>query len=328
MSYKRNGEKRLKTSNIFYLVVLFLLFFSCQNREKNSVKFAEFSNNKPDTKKSEETLLKLSIAANPETPEEILSKLVEDDIDGDVRYEVAKNFSTSSNILIKLAQDIHEGVRSAAARNNNMPKEWLIKLSDDKGIFVRGSVAQNPNTPLEILIKLADDKDPFVRHCVGRYGNLPYEVFLKLSQDKDEDVKYGVAKGKYTPVDILAKLGSDNTPRIRNTSTWAALRNIRFPLNLLIEYAKEDSTAKEALAGRLDVPPDVLMELAKDENVYIIRKILKNPKLPIEAIIKLSDNKYKDIIEKIRDNPKTPKEIVEKIKARIAAGDYVLKDNL
>ena len=62
------------------------------------------------------------------------------------------------------------------ANNKRTSTEILTILSTDKYNIVRWRVANNPNTPEEILKKLSTDKDWCIRYGVARNINNPKEV--------------------------------------------------------------------------------------------------------------------------------------------------------
>ena len=61
-----------------------------------------------------------------------------------VRVGVAKNPNTPEDILRALSKkDGHDNVREAAAQNPNAPEDILRTLSEDENEGVRGAVGQN-----------------------------------------------------------------------------------------------------------------------------------------------------------------------------------------
>ena len=104
---------------------------------------------------SKETLTKLSngnvyvnirVASNPNTPPDVLDKLVKRFKRGEsaakVREKVAANKSTHRETLASLALDLFGPVRLAAAFNTSTPIESLIKLASDP--FAKVNAVKNP----------------------------------------------------------------------------------------------------------------------------------------------------------------------------------------
>jgi 3-methyladenine DNA glycosylase AlkC len=107
--------------------------------------------------KSESSIVKCSVAKNPNTPIEVLELLTKDK-NMYVKCSVAKNPNTPIEVLKLLAKDKNGHVRCTVAKNPNTPIEVLKLLAKDENEYVRGDVARNVNTPAEVLKLLAKDK--------------------------------------------------------------------------------------------------------------------------------------------------------------------------
>ena len=80
-----------------------------------------------------------------------------------MKYDLADNLNTPTEILTILSTDKDKYIRGRVAYNTNTSKEVLTILSKDKHWNVRYRVAENPSTPKEILTILSTDKDRYVR---------------------------------------------------------------------------------------------------------------------------------------------------------------------
>lgn len=98
-----------------------------------------------------------AVAKNPHTPTHILAKLAHDEVNL-VRALVATNPNTPQECLYTLFDD-EKIVRDGISGNPNAPGELLDKLAKDPDKLVRLRVAENPATPRETLQKLAQDLD-------------------------------------------------------------------------------------------------------------------------------------------------------------------------
>ena len=56
-----------------------------------------------------------------------------------------------------LAEDVEQDVREELALNHNTPIPILVNLAGDENSMVRSAVSLNPNTPKAILDKLAEE---------------------------------------------------------------------------------------------------------------------------------------------------------------------------
>ena len=96
---------------------------------------------------------RIAVAANPATPEAILSELAADAYDT-VRVAVASNPSTGPETLLLLAVDVGENVRLAVASNLSTGPDALSLLAADVDEDVRTAVGGHPSTSPDALLKL------------------------------------------------------------------------------------------------------------------------------------------------------------------------------
>ena len=154
------------------------------------------------------------LAANPETPVEIL-ELFSKDKDDRVRCGVAVNPATPIGILKVLAKEESakgesQIVQARVAENPSIPeslrREIIEVLINDLEPWIRKHVAWNELAPVEVLRSLAKDKWADVRRAVARNPVTPIEVLNSLSEDEHSSVRATVAENPKTPKDILRKL--------------------------------------------------------------------------------------------------------------------------
>ena len=208
------------------------------------------------------------IAAEPETPPDILRELGKSR-SKTVRKVVAGNPNTPVETLIKLSKDKQEFVRSSVARNPNTPVDILIELSKDEDSYVKECVVKNPNTPVETLIKLSKDDTSWVRAEVAASPNTPVDILAELGKDDNYLVKLNIAGNPNTPVDTLAELGKDEEVEVK----VSVARNPNTPVDILVELSKDKKEfIKECAAGNPNTPVDTLVELSKDEDSWVRKK--------------------------------------------------------
>ena len=78
----------------------------------------------------------------------------------DMKYELATNFNTPTEVLTQLSTDKSWYVRWRVADNPNTPKEVLKILSKDKDSIVRYRVVNNPNAPTDTRTPNLEDSRP------------------------------------------------------------------------------------------------------------------------------------------------------------------------
>ena len=159
------------------------------------------------------------LAANPETPVEIL-ELFSKDKNHVVRCGVAVNPATPIGILMVLAREESakgesQIVQARVAENPSIPeslrREIIEDLANDLEPWIRCHVGWNRLAPLDVLRSLAKDKWADVRAAVGRNLATPIEVLALLADDAHSAVRAAVAGNPRTPEDTLRKLAIMNS---------------------------------------------------------------------------------------------------------------------
>lgn len=168
-----------------------------------------------------------AVASNPTTPESVL-RMLADDESFMVLFGVAQNPNTPPEILIKLITKYpnEEGLVAFCARNKNMPVSELRDLRKHKSEMVRRYVAGNPNAPDDVLRAMAYDSDSRVREIVAEHSGTPVIILAMLSKDKYWLVRNCVAENPHTPYSYLLELADDPDKGVRDTAR-KRLRKIR-----------------------------------------------------------------------------------------------------
>lgn len=199
-------------------------------------------------------LRKIAIAADSQTPSEVLGKLAKDP-HGNVRMSVAENANTPAEVLTRLMADDDQYVRWCVAGNANTPAEMLTRLAADDDQGVRERAAVNASTLAEVLTRLAADGDQDVRQWVAGNADTPAEVLTRLAADGDQDVRAGVARNANTPVEVLTRLAADDDQDVRGRAV-----------------------------GNANLPVEVLTRLAADDNRVVRWWAARNPNTPLECL--------------------------------------------
>jgi hypothetical protein len=109
-----------------------------------------------------------------------------------VRYDravllaIAKNRSSSMELLEKLSTNNHWQVRTVVARNPNTEPEVLRLMYEDHS--ARTSLAANPSTPVDVLERLLHDSDRMVRRNLAGNRSLNEAMLSVVAKDPDKEV--------------------------------------------------------------------------------------------------------------------------------------------
>lgn len=310
--------------------------------------------------------LRAAIGRNTRTPGEALRLLAKDNNPKDspsvVRMAVASNINTPEDVLGELSKDGDSGVRQSVARNPSTPVEVIEALANDESPAVRGEVMRNPNATLELCEQLALDDHDDVRRAVGLYSrgltkaleNLMIDpaqkvrvsvaanpgatvnILTLLAEDQATDVRQEVARNPNTPERLLAKLATDSASIVRQMVAG----NPNSPAEVLSSLARgTDGRARERVAANPTTSPEILRDLLhlalrnmdgadlKPENpslpvndftktqlMYSVRgvrtELAKNPNSPPDVLYSLKDDDHSPVLWKLGSNPNSPRELL------------------
>lgn len=218
--------------------------------------------------------VRMFVAENPATSEEILRKL-SDDADEDVLYSVAIHPKTSVDVLRKLAAKLWESER------------------------MKVSLINNPSTPLDIWQKLANDPDDWTRKLVAGSKYAPESVLSKLASDVYLTVRQHVAENPNTPFEALDYLSRFDEEMkdfvLRNPKLLKGIEGVRWN-GTKGRSGKRSELNYAAIAGNPMAPPEILEDLAKDESLLVRMKIAGNPNTPPAVLVELLKKYPDDVI--------------------------------
>ena len=184
-----------------------------------------------------------ALAWNPSCPPQILEKLSLS-LDPTIRNGVANNPNTPEYILGKLLNDsydyIQEGVVWNASLSIKMQMEIFSKHIGNldrvlfrrkdlapaiereaikRSLALRRFIAMKRTTSLGVLTILSKDSEVKIRYAVASNINTPKEVLTYLAADKNFGVRMAIAKNKESPIEAIDIL-------INRKSKSRALQNV------------------------------------------------------------------------------------------------------
>ena len=295
-------------------------------------------------------LRKLSLSADPFMPLTLLSKLADDE-NVSVRREVAGNVSTPVALLTELARDEDKWVRMKVAENMHTPAALLTALAKDQDFEVRREVAGNPSIPPQVLPELSRDPDSLVRYALASNTNASFDLLAQLAQQEDsavraevarnvniraellielskhDDVIWAVACNPNTPLEVLGDLARRGTNekamwgggRLRNRVRQGLAENVNIPVELLAELAGDtDDFVRAAAASNVKTPVELLTKLANDDAAEVRRHVARNANTPIDLLTKLARDNYEYVRYDVAGNGNTSVDLLAQL-ARDAA---------
>ena len=245
-----------------------------------------------------------ALAANPNTPAEVLKELMEND-SFKRKNLLAENPNTPSDILYQLYD---MGYSHSLVKNPNAPTEMLQQIYDNTinnpekisreynpNIQIFYDIAQNPNAPQEVLRTLSTSRE-------GISGS--------------ETIQKAVAKNPSTPLDILEGLDKNDV-----------LQNPNIPVDLMNKIINmQDKHDYQFEMERLPslYTPEYVSKLKRENGIKSLDSILvQNPNISpdilqiIDENLKSNPSDYEFVLSDLLKNPNTPSSIIEKYANRI-----------
>ena len=122
--------------------------------------------------------------------------------------------------------------------------------------------------------------------------------------DRDNDSHYYIPESNAVDdVEFLKRYGKINLLENNNASP-----------EMIEELAEdEDFEVRQEVSKNPNAPAEVLRKLAEDEDVWVRKEVAKNPGTPAEALRKLAEDKNDDVRWKVSKNPNAPAEALKKL---------------
>ena len=122
--------------------------------------------------------------------------------------------------------------------------------------------------------------------------------------DRDNDSHYYIPESNAVDdIEFLKRYGKLNLLENNNASP-----------EMIEELAEdEDFEVRQEVAEHPNTPAEVLRKLAEDENWEVRREVARNPRTPAEVFMKLAEDGDKYVKEAVTNNPNTPVEALRKL---------------
>ena len=122
--------------------------------------------------------------------------------------------------------------------------------------------------------------------------------------DRDDDSHYDIPESNAVDdIEFLKKYGTINLLESDNTSP-----------EMIEELAEdEDTGVRYEVAKHPNTPADILTKLAEDANWKVRYEVAMNPKTPVDILKKLADDKDEDVRRAVAKHPNTPADILRKL---------------
>lgn len=287
---------------------------------------------------------------NLETPVQVLEILALDESDA-VRETVAANPDTPIQVLNQLSRDSSAEVGRALTRNSNTPEAVLEFLGTEKGIVnpynskTPGKAfaaavertrqidfrfrdkalndllkCHNSQMPASILEQLASYTTSWVRSSVASHHNTPTSVLVRLARDDYAPVRAGVAQNPNTrPESLMVLLMQEKERYLEQNSYYTICHNIagrsQLPADVLEELARNDrEQIRQMVAHRADLPQSAIEWLIdRETSQSVLLGLLRNRNLAVNLLEKLAQKPNPQIRIAISRHPNVTPELWEQL---------------
>lgn len=285
--------------------------------------------------------VKLHLAYNPHTPEDVLDSLVltkkyqltqQAQEADEIAQGVARNPSTSRDVIDKFYEcNNNEILKSLAGNRGPYASHRASNLYAHPNTDVRNHLASNPSVFPETLHLLATDENWLVRMSVIHNPSTSTETLTTLTQDttvrvreaasdkiaqrdgqeiKDRYVEQQRGQNTKSPV-VLDALSKSHDSGIRSVVACNPLTAHKTLLALSKDVC---STVRSNVAYHPHTRSFVLEQLAEDTDWGVRLTVARNPNTPPETLKYLAARHPNDVVlvQTIAQNPSTPTETLLK----------------
>ena len=122
--------------------------------------------------------------------------------------------------------------------------------------------------------------------------------------DRNDKSHYDIPESNAVDdIEFLKKYGKINLMESDSTSP-----------EILKELAEdEDNDVRWEVAKHPNTPAEVFMKLAEDENRFVRSAVTRNPSTPVEVLMKLAEDGDASVRCEVAENPRTPVEVIRKL---------------
>jgi hypothetical protein len=228
------------------------------------------------------------IARNPNTPPQVLEKLLREKYDTMAGVMVERAI-IPPQVMGRLLEHPSPQVRGRIVHRNNLPLELadrVIRTETHDSVLI--SLARNPILTSELISESIQRHGLKADICIALLfqPNLTIEHWQQLATSQFEAVRLAIASRENTPIDILAILSDDRELQVR----MAIASNLQTPSDLLVKLAADlEAEVRTKIAANPQTPVPTLETLATDASVEVRRSVLNNPQTPASIRQDLED---------------------------------------
>lgn len=226
--------------------------------------------------------------------------------------------STDPEELALLSEDEDVGVRFAVAANPHTGTEVLMRLAGDPAAAVRAGVAMGVTQDLlappqvqerirQMARQLAADPQPLVRLALAGNPALEPETCDLVAQDADPVIRQKLAENPVVTEAVLRLLAGDSLAAVQRS----ALLHRSAPADVLEAWSTDPRpSVRLAVCQNPSTPPLVLEQLAQDPDAAVRRAVAAHPATPVQALRRLARDSQIDIVVEVARHPNADRDLL------------------
>jgi len=222
-------------------------------------------------------LSKLFIASYPNSPSQLLVKIVNESSDFSILEQLAIHPRSSRDILLKLAKDSDYRIRKLLAGNPRISPEIVSQLAQDPNPVVRAALAEKGLVSERVQISLSKDSHSLVRSTLALSKKLGSDAQEILRHDPDFLVKFTMINLLKCSDDYLLAIADSD----HSADQLLVLQREELPDKVLesLALSTDDVVRFQAIRKKV-LEEDELVGLAEDRSLSIRKLIASLPNLP------------------------------------------------
>jgi hypothetical protein len=293
-------------------------------------------------------------AENPNMEPELLRQLADSD-DIAIREAVAANPNTPTEVLLKLAeafpqQFLNNPVLSLLLLENpnfaaEIPYYALLNLLKQPELpdFLLSSaathanpeilylVAKHPNTPDRALEEMArrNPKDTPLGLSIIKREDVSERVLSLLVEYSAIAVRLCLAKNPAISPNILAKLAivREANPNFQQEIYLKLAKNPNTPIQVIYGLLKKcDRKIKQGISQRSDLPMSIIIELASDFQIQATNSLAKNLSIGADVLMELANHPELRVQQMVVRHPNVPQSLLDRAVKTAELRQYVAEN--
>lgn len=289
-----------------------------ENLAATNLRTAENPNVEPELLRqlavSDDTAVREAVAANPNTPTEVLLKLAE---------TCPQQFLSNPVFSLLLLEnpnfvaDIPYYALINLLKQPELPDFFLASAANHANPEILYLVAKHPNTSDRALEEMVrrNPKDTPLGLSIIKRENVSERVLSLLVEYSAIAVRLSLAKNPATSANILAKLAivREANPNFQQEIYLKLAKNPNTPIQVIWGLLKKcDRKIKQMISQRADLPISIIVELAGDFQMHATNSLAENLAIGADVLMELANHPELRVRQMVVRHPNVPQSLLDK----------------